>query len=193
MSNSIKNKIVKKGSKLKESKSKNTKSNLKTNASLDKLRIILNKIKKIVFNFFKSRWDLILLDIIIFILTVFIESQYLYKLKLLVWFFNTILFIVLPTILFTIIRPLKSKDIFISLPIFYILFLIFLDYCTIRELYGISSLGLDKTPNYIDALLVVFIFTSFEYITAFIVNKIKDKKINNKAKKVISKNKKIKK
>lgn len=193
MSNSIKNKIVKKGSKLKESKSKNTKSNLKTNASLDKLRIILNKIKKIVFNFFKSHWDLILLDIIIFILTVFIESQYLYKLKLLVWFFNTILFIVLPTILFTIIRPLKSKDIFISLPIFYILFLIFLDYCTIRELYGISSLGLDKTPNYIDALLVVFIFTSFEYITAFIVNKIKDKKINNKAKKVISKNKKIKK
>ena len=112
---------------------------------------------------------------------------------MLVWFFNTILFIVLPTILFTIIRPLKSKDIFISLPIFYILFLIFLDYCTIRELYGISSLGLDKTPNYIDALLVVFIFTSFEYITAFIVNKIKDKKINNKAKKVISKNKKIKK
>ena len=193
MSNSIKNKIVKKGSKVKESKSKNTKSNLKTDASLDKLRIILNKIKKIVFNFFKSRWDLILLDIIIFILTVFIESQYLYKLKLLVWFFNTILFIVLPTILFTIIRPLKSKDIFISLPIFYILFLIFLDYCTIRELYGISSLGLDKTPNYIDALLVVFIFTSFEYITAFIVNKIKDKKINNKAKKVISKNKKIKK
>ena len=33
-----------------------------------------------------------------------------------------------------------------------------------------------KTPNYIDALLVVFIFTSFEYITAFIVNKLKLKK-----------------
>lgn len=193
MSNSIKNKIVKKGSKVKESKSKNTKSNLKTDASLDKLRIILNKIKKIVFNFFKSHWDLILLDIIIFILTVFIESQYLYNLKLLVWFFNTILFIVLPTILFTIIRPLKSKDIFISLPIFYILFLIFLDYCTIRELYGISSLGLDKTPNYIDALLVVFIFTSFEYLTAYIVNRIKDKKINKQTEKVISKKKKIKK
>ena len=177
MSNNMKNKSNKKStSDVKKSKSKNTKSNVETNFSLDKLKKLLNKIKIVVFNFFKSYWDLILMNIMIFVLTVFIESQYLYNLKLLVWFFNTILFIVLPTILFTIIRPLKSKDIFLSLPIFYILFLIFLDYCTIRELYGISSLGLDKTPNYIDALLVVFIFTSFEYITAFIVNKIKDKK-----------------
>lgn len=149
---------------------------INSNSSKDKIISILNKIKVIIIDFLKQHWDLILMNIIIFILTVFIESQYLYNLKLLVWFLNTILFIVIPTVAFTIIRSIKSKDIFISIPILYILFLVFLDYCTIRELYGISSLGLDKTPNYIDALLVVFIFTSFEYITAFIVNKLKLKK-----------------
>ena len=149
---------------------------INSNSSKDKIISILNKIKVIIIDFLKQHWDLILMNIIIFILTVFIESQYLYNLKLLVWFLNTILFIVIPTVAFTIIRSIKSKDIFISIPILYILFLVFLDYCTIRELYGISSLGLDKTPNYIDALLVVFIFTSFEYITAFIVNKLKIKK-----------------
>lgn len=168
MSGNIKNK--KNNNKVKD------KENVKTNISKDKIKNIFNKIKQVVLKFLKSYWDLILMNIIIFILTVFIESQYLYNLKLLVWFFNTILFILIPTLLFTIFRPIKSKTIFMSIPILYILFLIFLDYCTIRELYGISSLGLDKTPNYIDALLVVFIFTSFEYITAFIVNKIKDKK-----------------
>ena len=71
-----------------------------------------------------------------------------------------------------IIRPMKTKEILISIPILYLLFLIFLDYCTIRELYGISSLGLDKTPNYIDALLVVFVFTMIEYVSAFITLKI---------------------
>ncbi len=154
----------------------NSNKKINSNSSKDKIISILNKIKVIILKFFRQHWDLILMNIIIFILTVFIESQYLYNLKLLVWFFNTILFIVIPTIAFTILRPIKNKDIFISIPILYILFLIFLDYCTIRELYGISSLGLDKTPNYIDALLVVFIFTSFEYITAFIVNKLKLKK-----------------
>lgn len=181
----------------------------------NKTKTLFNKIYPIVLNFLKLHWDLILMNIIIFILTVFIESQYLYNLKLLVWFSNTILYIVIPTLIFTMFRPIKSKDIFISIPILYILFLFFLDYCTIRELYGISSLGLDKTPNYIDALMVVFVFTTFEYITSFIVNKIKDKKkndknyevnnkkisnkknkknkINNETKKVNSKNKKIKK
>lgn len=189
-------KVVTKKTIKKKNSNKSTNSNEKLKIVckniLNKLKIVFNKLKIIVLKFLRKHWDLILMNIIIFILTVFIESQYLYNLKLLIWFSNTILFIIIPTILFTYKRPIKSKDIVLSLPILYVLFLIFLDYCTIRELYGISSLGLDKTPNYVDAIMVVFIFTTFEYITAYIVNKIKDKKIKTDSKKVPTK-KKIKK
>ena len=140
-----------------------------------KVEKVLNKIINRIRKFFINYWDLILMNIIIFILTVFIESQYIYHLPLLGWFFNTILFVSIPTVIMYIIRPMKTKEILISIPILYLLFLIFLDYCTIRELYGISSLGLDKTPNYIDALLVVFVFTMIEYVSAFITLKIRKK------------------
>ena len=141
-----------------------------------KLKIILNNLKKILIKFLKRHWDILLMNLIIFILTVFIESIYMYNLKMILWLLNTFIYIVIPTIIFTIKRPIKSKDIIISIPTLYILFLIFLNFCTIRELYGISSLGLDKTPNYVDALFVVFIFTFIEYIVTFIVTRIKDKK-----------------
>lgn len=150
--------------------------NSKFKSICNKIKPLLNKIKKILVIFLKKYWDLILMNIIIFSLTVFIESIYMYNLKMIVWMINTLLFIVIPTIVFTIVRPIKSKSIVISIPILYILFLIFLNFCTIRELYGISSLGLDKTPNYIDALLVVFIFTFIEYIVTFVVTRLKDKK-----------------
>lgn len=143
---------------------------------MSKVEIILNKIITSIKKFFINYWDLILLNIIVFILTVFIESQYMYHLPLLGWFFNTILFVSIPTIIMYIIRPMKTKKILISIPMLYLLFLIFLDYCTIRELYGITSLGLDKIPNYIDALLVVFVFTMIEYVSAFFTLKIKNKK-----------------
>ena len=149
----------------------------KTKSSDNRLIEFGNKLKKGITTFFKKHGDLVIMNIIIFILTVFIESLYIHKLKLLVWFFNTIIFIAAPTIIFTLKRGIKSKDIILSIPMLYILFLIFLNYCTLRELYGISSLGLDKIPNYIDALMVVFVFTFFEYITVLIVNKVKNKKV----------------
>ncbi len=154
---------------------------------LDKIKTFLKKLLIIILKFLKKYWQLIVMNIVIFILTVFIESQYIYNLKLLVWFFNTILFIVIPTIIFTIKFNIKSKDIVLSIPMLYILFLIFLNYCTIRELYGISSLGLDKTPNYVDAIMVVFVFTLFEYIPAFIINKIMNKNKVDKKVKTINK------
>ena len=135
-----------------------------------------NKLKKILTLFIKKHGNLILMNIIIFILTVFIESLYIHKLKLLVWFLNTIVFIAVPTVFFTLKSSIKSKNIWMSIPMLYILFLIFLDFCTLRELYGISSLGIDKIPNYIDSLMVVFAFTCFEYLTVVIVNKIKSSK-----------------
>lgn len=148
-----------------------------TSKKQDKTKIekVLNKIINSIRRFFINYWDLIVMNIIIFILTVFIESQYIYKLPLLGWFFNTILFVAVPTVIMYIVRPMKTKSILLSIPILYLLFLIFLDYCTIRELYGISSLGLDKTPNYIDAILVVFVFTMIEYLSAFITLKVRKK------------------
>lgn len=160
------------------------------NDILENIKKFFIKVKDIVLKFLKNHWDIIVMNIIIFIFTIFIESQYIYNLKLLVWFSNTILFIVIPTLLFSLKRNLKTKDVLFSIPILYILFLIFLDYCTIRELYGISTLRIDTFPNYIDALMVVFVFTFFEYITITLVNKLKNNK--EQPKKVETK-KKIKK
>lgn len=148
----------------------------KDNKLLDTMKIILKRIKKASIIFLKKYWDIIVMNIIIFILTVFIESIYIHKLKLLVWFLNTILFVSIPTIIMYLKRNMKTKTILMSIPILYILFLIFLDYCTIRELYGISSLGIDKTPNYVDAILVVFVFTMIEYVSALITCKFKKSK-----------------
>ena len=148
----------------------------KDNKLLDTIKIILKRIKKASIIFLKKYWDIIVMNIIIFILTVFIESIYIHKLKLLVWFLNTILFASIPTIIMYLKRNMKTKTILMSIPILYILFLIFLDYCTIRELYGISSLGIDKTPNYVDAILVVFAFTMIEYVSALITCKFKKSK-----------------
>ena len=153
-----------------------TKSN--NNQSQNKASEIFNKIKILVLNFFKRHWSLIIMNIIIFILTVFIESIYIYNLKFLVWVFNTFLFVLIPTILFTLKFKIKSKDIILSIPILYILFFIFLDFCTLRDLYGITKGNLDTIPSYIDALLVVFIFTFLEYLGCFITNHC----LNNKKK-----------
>lgn len=153
-----------------------TKSN--NNQSQNKASEIFNKIKILVLNFLKRHGSLIIMNIIIFILTVFIESIYIYNLKFLVWVFNTFLFVLIPTILFTLKFKIKSKDIILSIPILYILFFIFLDFCTLRDLYGITKGNLDTIPSYIDALLVVFIFTFLEYLGCYITNHC----LNNKKK-----------
>lgn len=141
------------------------------------------KLLYIIYRFLKRYWQLILMNIIIFILTVFIESIYIYDLKFLTWVTNTVLFVVIPTIIFTIKFKIKSKDIVLSIPMLYVLFLMFLDFCTLRDLYGITSGRLDKVPNFIDALMVVFIFTFLEYITVYLINRIQNNKLAKKIKK----------
>lgn len=147
---------------------------------LTKLKLVGKNLLKIILKFLKCYWQLILMNIIIFILTVFIESIYIYNLKFLMWVTNTVLFVVIPTIIFTLKFKIKSKDIILSVPILYIMFLIFLDFCTLRDLYGITSGRLDKVPNFIDALMVVFIFTFLEYITVYIINRISQKNNSKK-------------
>lgn len=177
-------KVINKSNKIK--KSSNSKK-----FNMDKLKIVLKKfltklkivgqnLLKIIFKFLKRYWQLILMNIIIFILTVFIESIYIYNLKFLMWVANTFLFVIVPTIIFTLKFKIKSKDIILSIPMLYIMFLMFLDFCTLRDLYGITSGRLDKVPNFIDALMVVFIFTFLEYVTVYIINRVGQRKNSKK-------------
>lgn len=136
---------------------------------------VLKQIGKKILKFFNKYGLLIIMNAIIFSLTIFIESIYFYHIGLW-WVLNTILFIVVPTVIFCIWGKIDSLDVIVSVPVLYILFLIFLNFCTMRDLYGITSGNLDSIPNYIDALFVTFIFTFIEYITAYIVKVIKNHK-----------------
>lgn len=157
--------------------SKTTNKRKSNSKNQNRLMELFDKLKIIVLKFFKKNWQLILMNIIIFILTVFIESIYIYNLKFLLWVFNTFLFVLIPTIIFTLKFKIKSKDIILSIPMLYILFLLFLDFCTLRDLYGITKGSLDTIPSFIDALLVVFIFVFFEYMGCFITNQIMNKRL----------------
>ncbi len=134
---------------------------------------ILNCVKKI----FKKYWTLFAMNAVIFILTVFIESTYIYKLGTITWMLNTLIFIVVPTIIFYKKKKFDIKSLVLSVPILYILFLIFMDFCTLRDLYGITSSSLNQIPSFISALLVVFIFTFIEYLTISITDFLSKKNI----------------
>lgn len=148
----------------------------KKNEKKKDIKTILCNIGKSILNFFNKHWPLILMNVIIFSLAVFIESIYIYNIGVVYQMLNTVLFIIIPTIIFCILGKVKSMDIIISIPVLYVLFLIFLNFCTMRDLYGITSGSLDSIPNYIDALFVVFIFTLVEYIPALIIKQIKKNK-----------------
>ena len=164
-------------------KKKNNKK-IETKEIKQKLISLFNKIKEFVIKFFKKHWDILSMNLIIFILTVFIESLFYDDLNIFVRidisnilkFINTIVFIAIPTCFFTWKRNLKTKDILISVPTLYLLFLIFINYCTLREIYGINSLGVSDIPNYIDAIMVTLIFLLFEYPCNKITLKIASKK-----------------
>ncbi len=122
----------------------------------------------------KEYWPLLLMNVIIFVLTIFVESLYIYKMGQGLVIINTVLFVMIPTIIFTALNKVKSRHVAVSVPMLYILFLIFLDYCTAHDLYGITSSRFDVIPNFIDALLVVFIFVFIEYLSSFITMRIKE-------------------
>lgn len=168
-------------------KKKTKKANKKSGINKEKILTFLNNLKELIIKYSKITYKksvkflkrykyLILLNVIIFILTVFIESLYMYKVGKIIWVISTFLFIVIPTMIMCIIRKVKASEIIVSLPIFYVLFLIFLNYCTMRDLYGITSGSLDKIPNFIDAIFVVFAFSLIQYGSAKVVELFKGKK-----------------
>lgn len=134
---------------------------------------ILNNIWKAIKRFCLRYWPLMLMNLIIFILTVFVEGIYFNNLTAGWAILNAAVFIIVPTIIFNIWGRVTSEDIILSIPMLYILFLISLGYCTLRDLYWITSGSVDMIPAFLDALFVVFIFTFIEYVPAFIVTKLK--------------------
>lgn len=85
--------------------------------------------------------------------------------------------IVIVTDVFYLLKKIKYEEILFSIIILFVLNLIFIKYCTIRDLYGITSHGsLDKCPALIDALFVDFIIVFIEYVTLFLTRFIKNKK-----------------
>ena len=134
---------------------------------------ILNNIWKAIKRFFLRYWPLMLMNVIIFVLTVFVEGIYFNNLTAGWAILNAAAFIIVPTIIFNIWGRVTSEDIILSIPMLYILFLISLGYCTLRDLYWITDGAVDMIPAFLDALFVVFIFTFIEYIPSFIVTKLK--------------------
>ena len=146
----------------------------------DKLKKILNYIIK----FLKDNKVLLILNILIFVLTVLIHSLYVYKINSLLTYLIMLIYIIVPTVLAIIKFKLNKLNILITIVEFYIMFLLSMNYCTRYDLYGITNSTIDSLSPYVEALMVVFVFSAIEYITFKITNMLKEekkvKKENNK-------------
>ena len=140
----------------------------------DKLKKILNFIIK----FLRGRKVLLILNILIFVLTVLIHSLYVYKINSLLTYIIMLIYIIVPTVLATIKFKLNKLNILITIVEFYIMFLLSMNYCTRYDLYGITNSTIDSLPSYVEALMVVFVFSAIEYMTFKITSM--HKKENNK-------------
>ena len=161
---------------------------------MEKAKEIFNKYKMIV-----------LMNIIIFALLFFgLGLLVVPHFKAIIWRILFVLFIIVTTDIFYLFKKIKYEQVLLSLPILYILNLIFLRYCALRDLFGITNYEIkDKCPAFIDALLIDIIIVFIEYLTLLItrfivglINKKKDKKeekveVKNKTK--VEKKKEVKK
>ena len=132
---------------------------------MEKVKDIFNKYKMIVL------MNVIVFIVLFFGLGLFIVPHF----KAIVWRILFVLLTILVTDIFYILKKIKYEQVLLSLPIIFILNLIFLKFCTLRDLYGITSYEInDKCPAIIDALLIDMIIVFIEYvtllITRFIIN-----------------------
>lgn len=132
----------------------------------DKLRKILNFIIK----FLKDNKVLLILNILIFVLAVLIHSLYVYKINSLLTYIIMLVYIIVPTVLATIKFKLNKLNILITIVEFYTMFLLSMNYCTRYDLYGITNSTIDSLSPYVEALMVVFVFSAIEYMTFKIIS-----------------------
>ena len=142
--------------------------------------------KESIIKFLKEHVGIFLMNVIIFIVLFLLIPLMINHVNPIIWRTLFVLTIIVVTDLFYLFNKMKYEHILYSLLILFIFNLIFLDYCTIRDLYGITSHGsLDKSPAILDALLVDMVIVFIEYVTLFITRFIKkiinkNKKVNNK-------------
>ena len=93
------------------------------------------------------------------------------EVKPILWMSLFLIFTILPTVAFYLRRLFKKYQVMMGIPFFYLAIICILDSCTIKDLYGITSHGeLDKSPAWVDALLVTFIIVFFQYIGLTVIN-----------------------
>ena len=142
--------------------------------------------KDSIIKFLKEHVGIFLMNVIIFIVLFLLIPLMINHVNPIIWRTLFVLTIIAVTDLFYLFNKMKYEHILYSLLILFIFNLIFLDYCTIRDLYGITSHGsLDKSPAILDALLVDMVIVFIEYVTLFVTRFIKkiinkNKKVNNK-------------
>ena len=111
------------------------------------------------------------MDFVIFLLLFFLIPTIILEVKPILWMSLFLIFTILPTVAFYLRRLFKKYQVMMGIPFFYLAIICILDSCTIKDLYGITSHGeLDKSPAWVDALLVTFIIVFFQYIGLTVIN-----------------------
>ena len=140
----------------------------------DKKENIESPIKKIgdyLIEKIKKYKYLFILDFVVFLLLFFLIPTVILEVQPFIWMALFLVFTILPTVAFYLRKLFKKYQIMMGVPFFYLLILCILDSCTIKDLYGITAHGeLDKSPAWIDALLVTFIIVFFQYIGLTVLN-----------------------
>ena len=137
----------------------------------------LDKLKKV----FLNNAMIVLMNVIIFVMIFFILPLLIVRVNPIIWRIAFLFIIAIITNVFYLTKKIKYEQVLISLPILFILNLLILNYCTLNDLYGITSHGsLDKCPAIIDALMVDMIIVFVEYVTLFITRFINKKILKGK-------------
>lgn len=149
---------------VKETKKEKTKKEISDESPIRKIGFyLLAKLKKYKY--------VLILDLVVFILLFFLIPTFILKVEPVKWMTLFLIFTILPTVAFYFGNLFKKYQITLGIPFFYLCILAILDSCTIKDLYGITSHGaLDKTPAWIDALLVTFIIVFFQYVGLTVID-----------------------
>ena len=120
---------------------------------------------------------LLILDFVVFLLLFFLIPTIILEVKPFLWMSLFLVFTILPTVAFYLRRLFKKYQVMMGIPFFYLAIICILDSCTIKDLYGITAHGeLDKSPAWIDALLVTFIIVFFQYLGLTVINLVRKPK-----------------
>lgn len=147
--------------------------------------------KENIIKFLKEHMMVFFMNVVLFAILFFLIPLLFNLVNPIIWRVLFLLSIALVTVLFYLVGKMKYEHVLYSLPILFILNIFILNYCTVRDLYGITSHGnLDKCPAIIDALLVDIVIVFIEYVALFITRLIKNI-LNKKKKEEVKETKKV--